>query len=594
MEIYLAGKRISLNPRRTIGVGGEATIYPFQGTAVKIYHPEILAERPRLGEKLKAFPSSPPAKLIGPLALVEDKNGQIVGFTMQELKDTESLFMLTDKKFRENFPPERLKTIFLDILATLKKIHNARIVVGDLNNLNLLFKDNDVFFIDADSMQYGGFPCSVATEKFLDPELYRIDLSKRPVFTTSHDFYAFTTILFESLLLVHPYGGVHKKYPNLVRRAENRISVFNAEVKYPKAGLPLKILPDELLGYFSRVFDQGKREIFPVPLLENLRWTKCGACGEIHARPICPYCITAAPAAIKEVTQVNRKCVATSVFKTSGRIICAKTENGRLKLVYEEKGAVKREDGTTVITYAPDNQTRFDIMGDTTLVGKNSRLIIVKTGKVLAETSTSTLGNLPMFAANQSDYFRLQGDQLIRGENKILGEVVGKQTWFKAGERFGFGFYRIGAKTIHFLFDAARSGINDSLALPKIEGQLLDADCFFSTDHALFLTSTMVSGKQQNSMHLISRMGDLVASKTEEAQNSRVLSAIHNKALGGNKIITATDEGLVLLTPENRDLKEVTIFTDTEPFVDEQTEVLPAPEGIYTVTGKEVKLLKLI
>lgn len=591
MTVYLKGKEINLDPKRIIGEGGEAKVYEHKGLALKIYHPQFATKE--RGDKLKAYPRNVPDALIRPIEIAVDGRNKVLGYSMKHVKDAESMIMLSNRKFRANFSDEKVLKILLNTLITLKEIHNVRIIVGDFNDLNLLFKDEEIFFIDADSMQYGGFACEVATEYFLDPRLYGMDFSKNTVFTKDSDYYSFAVMLFKSLLYVNPFGGVHKKYATFIKRADSRISVFNKNVKYPKAAIHFGILPDDILDYFQKVFEKDLRGEFPTELLENLRFTKCIACGETHARTICPNCSHNAPAAVKEVIVVNRECIASIVFRTKGRIIESKIEKGGLKVLYEENGTVKREDGQIILLKKSDNFTRFSIMGKKTLIGRKSKIVIVEDGKILSQNTTGILGNLPMFTSSGSEYFRSQGSSLIKGENKIVGQILENQTWIKTGDKFGFGFYRIGLKTVYFIFDHSNNGINDTVNLPNIEGQLVDAECFFSKTHVLFLTTTVEKGKTLNSMYLIDKSGNVISSLKEEAENSKILSGIHNKVLSGNKILTASDEGLILLESEQKTIKEVMLFPDTEPFVNEDVELFTVSEGVYVVSEKDVKLLKL-
>ena len=47
--------------------------------------------------------------------------------------------------------------------------------------------------------------------------------------------------------------------------------------------------------------------------------------------------------------------------------------------------------------------------------------------------------------------------------DEAIGEVLEGQTRFWVGPAFGLGFYRAGAFSVAFTFDAMKSGINDSL-----------------------------------------------------------------------------------------------------------------------------------
>ena len=591
MEVFLKGKRIILSPKDLLGEGGEAKVYLYGNYAIKIYHQDFIT--PKRARKLKSFPKNLPTKLIAPVDLLEDRKGDIIGFSMEVVSGAEPFIMLSNKRFRGNFAVDAVVKIHLDTLATIRQIHSAGMIIGDLNDLNLLFRDKEAFFIDADSMQFGNFPCEVATEKFLDPRLYGIDFSARPSFSRESDYYSYCVLLFEDLLLVNPFGGVHKDYPTLLKRAQKRVSVFNPKVMYPKAAIPYKVLSDDLLDYFLKVFEKDLRGEFPEKLIGNLRWTKCTVCGNEHTRAVCPFCFQKAAAAVKEVELVNKKCIAAVIFKTKGSILAAKEEEGKIKWLYEENGIVKREDGKKVMLQKPDIFTRFAIMGDKTLVGREKKIIIVENEKVVDETMTNKLGNFPVFECSGTDYFRLQGDLLLKDENKIIGQILENQTWIRVGKNFGFGFYRVGGKSVYFIFSLEKADINDSIQLPKISGHLIDAEAVFSDTHVMFLTSTMEAGKMFNSMYLIDAKGNLLASAKEEAGNSRILSSIHNKVLGGGKIITASDEGLILLEPDSGQIKEVKIFTDTEPFVDEKVQLFTGGGGLYVVSGQGINLLKL-
>ena len=124
--------------------------------------------------------------------------------------------------------------IFASLAAALDALHALGIVVGDLNDGNVLVVGDEIRFIDVDSMQFGRWPCPVAHERYLAPELYGVDLSAAPRFLPEHDWYAFLVLLFSALLYVHPFGGVHPKLPTLVRRVAAGVSLLSSLVKRPK------------------------------------------------------------------------------------------------------------------------------------------------------------------------------------------------------------------------------------------------------------------------------------------------------------------------------------------------------------------------
>lgn len=589
MDIILEGKKVRLDDRNSVS-GGEAKVFFLRDLAVKIYHPEILT--PMRIEKLRQFPKNLPDKVISPQSLVEDLRGNVIGFAMKKISGAEPFLMLANLRFRANFPDSEVKKLFLDARETLAAVHLKQAVIGDLNSLNVMFAGDDALFIDADSIQFSRFPCEVAMERFLDPLLYGADYS-RLAFTPGSDWYSFATMLFESLLFVHPFGGVHPKYPTLERRAKSGLTIMDPTVKYPKAARRFDILPDSLLEYFHGVFEKGERAMIPRQLIADLNWTVCQTCGNIHARSVCPSCVGKGPER-QTLIVVNRKCSAKSVMKTRGRIILATVQNGGLRTIVEEKGKVMRENGEIILDANPDNFTRFAIMGKKTLIGRGEKLVVTENGKVLQVETTGMLGNLPVFETDGADYFRLHGDQLVKGENMIIGQIISGQTWIRSGPDRGFGFYRIGRKTVYFIFDTARAGLNDDIRLPTIAGKLIDAEALFSQNHILFMYSAEEKGRIMNSMYLLDDQGNVIASLKEEAGQSRMISGIHNKALSGSRILVATDAGLMLVEAAGGTFQEVKMFSETEPFVNENVQLLPAPDGIYVVATQEMKLLKLL
>jgi hypothetical protein len=86
---------------------------------------------------------------------------------------------------------------------------------------------------------------------------------------------------------------VHKHCPT-TQRALRRLSIYAADVIYPRTARPLAILPDELTAAFRAIFDTDRRGAFPRTELERLRLRRCSTCSEEHGRVRCPACQTQA------------------------------------------------------------------------------------------------------------------------------------------------------------------------------------------------------------------------------------------------------------------------------------------------------------
>lgn len=611
MRVTVGGKRVDLDDKDLLGMGGEARVYRFSDLALKIYHavdPKLPAAERSLQEKLldeklskiQAFPSGLDPFVVTPIDLVTDVRGRPIGYSMRAIPDAHDLACLSQRSWREGVVSNELVgRLFLRLHDSLSTLHGRHVVVGDLNDSNVLFtcggkpvRTVDPWFIDADSMQFGPYGCVVGHERFLDPRLYGTDLTASRVFSPETDWYAFSVLVFASLVYVHPYGGIHPKYPTLLRRAEGRVSVLHSGVTLPRAAVTPRILPDDLVTWFEEVFDRDRRGPFP-PALLGMRWTRC-SCGLEHARSVCPVCSTKTMVSVATVLSSGR-CQARVVLKTDGRVLHAVYQGG-LRYVYCERGRTLREDGSVVTDEISDPGARFVLSGSSTWIGVGSRLSRFSGAAAVETSSTETLGSLPIFDANGTGVFRLEDGWIVDVVRGIrIGQVLQNQTWMKVGGTLGVGFYRAGLITVGFLFRTDRPGLM-LLSMPPIRGRLLDAHAVFDDHHALLLVSTENNGVTTNAMHLFAEDGRKLASASGSPQETRMLASLRGKALFNGQVVCSTDDGLLLLKVDSviGRFDETKLFGDTRGFVDTTTDILPGPGGsVYVVTTKEIVHLTL-
>ena len=179
--------------------------------------------------------------------MATDKAGRVIGYQMPLVARRGGLRAARAAQVAAGGALERsLTELFQELHGLVEQLHQAHVVIGDFNDGNVLFKPSprpsrprgrggQVFLIDSDSMQFGGYPCPVGHERFLDPKLYGADLSTSPRFDDGTDWYAFAVLLFQSLLSVHPFGGTHPKLATLLRRAEARHSIMQSDVVTSKS-----------------------------------------------------------------------------------------------------------------------------------------------------------------------------------------------------------------------------------------------------------------------------------------------------------------------------------------------------------------------
>jgi hypothetical protein len=307
-SVWIDGSRVALAPAMLIGQGGEAEVYDLgDGRVLKWWkpadHPDFdgmpeaqAAVRQRLAEqpaKLRALPGNLPAAVVAPcgFALAGKRSREVIGYLMPKVTGT-ALHAYGELRWRRDHPVEGDEVIamLLALHDALAALHRAGVVIGDCNDLNVLVDGRHVHLIDVDSYQYGGFTCSMFSERFVDPRLCAAQqlVPVRPHDTDS-DWFAFAVMAFRTLLGVGPWGGVAKQCP-ATQRAVRRLSVLADDIVYPRAARPPQILPDELLATFREIFEHDTRGVFPRAALERLRLRRCGTCGEEHARVRCPAC----------------------------------------------------------------------------------------------------------------------------------------------------------------------------------------------------------------------------------------------------------------------------------------------------------------
>ncbi|MDD5165052.1 MAG: hypothetical protein PHG25_00745 [Candidatus Pacebacteria bacterium] len=624
MDVIIAGKRMRTASLKPIGKGGEADIFEVSpGIVLKLFkapdHPDYAGEpheqkgaRDRLIEhqrKLPAFPRNLPGKVIAPLELATVASGQgagaICGYTMKFVTGAELLIKLSQRDSRlRGITSQSVVEAFKDLRVSVNGLHNAGIVIGDFNDLNGLVKGSEVHIIDTDSFQFGQFYCRVFTQKFVDPTLCDpkkdAPLLSKP-YNQGSDWYSFAALLMQSLLFVGPYGGVYQ--PKSVKerishdaRPLHRVTVFHPEVRYPKPAVHWKVLPDDLLQAFHEVFEKDRRGEFPEPLLSGIEWRVCPTCSLEHARFACPVCAPGVMGIKKETVTVKGTVKATTVYPNRGIILSAAYQGGKLRYLAYEGDQYRREDGTIVMRGRLEPTMRFRISGSRTLIGKGDTCIVFEGAAEKERLTVDTNGSTSLFDANESTYCFSQAGQLKHGAElgpEYIGDVFPGQTQFWIGSTFGFGFYWAGRLRVGFVFDPSKRGLNDSVKLPPMRGQIIGSSCYFSKDRAWFFWSAQDGGRRINQCIVVRPNGAVEGHAQAEADSEGWLGTIHGKCAVGDKLLCATDEGIVQIKHEGGGIVESKRFPDTEPFISTDATLLVGSEGLYAVTGREITLLKI-
>ncbi|NER00001.1 MAG: hypothetical protein F6K30_25420 [Cyanothece sp. SIO2G6] len=645
MNIYVNRRKVRVSDRSALGKGGEADVFKIgKDRALKVFkppdHPDFAgipaaqqAAADRLDQhqqKLRQFPTNLPDRVVHPLELATDATGQrVLGYTMPLLRDTEALLRYGDRAFRQSIATQTVVQIFQDLHRTLTQLHQAQVVIGDFNDLNVLVKDTQAHIIDADSFQFGAFFCSMFTTRFVDPLLCDRQANS-PILQQKHtpesDWYAFTVMLMQCLLFVDPYGGIYKPKDKTqamphAARPLHRITVFHPEVRYPKPALPPERLSDDLLHHFHQVFEQDWRGELPRSLLDQLCWRTCPHCGIEYARSQCPECVATVaiapiPGAIKVI---QGQVTATVIAVTEGIFLHAVSDGKTLSWVEWQRGKFQREDGQCILAGELQSNLRWGIQGKATWIGQSRQLVRLQPQESPQRLAAESHQGVTQLAVNRNhvywiDQGQLLRDQLIGGglnqtSQVVIGNVLpGGHTRIWVGPVFGFGFYQAADLRVAFVFDEKRVGVSDCLQLPRWQGTLVHTACTFSNSPAhqnrgwLFLTTQeqgilhyrcivltpdgrmmATAHSQQGQDHWLSTLGDAGGLALDPAPHLAV----------NDFLLAPTDAGIIRIDIQNGHLVHTKTFVDTEPFVDAQCRILPAPAGLYIASTHRIQQLQL-
>ncbi len=630
-EILIAGDKgrsdeiVRLEERDLLGEGGEGRVFRLpHGRAAKI----LTAPTPEREAKLRAFAALPslPDRVTAPLALCFEppsrargaSPSRVVGYVMRALENAIDLSRLGQRGFREaaKITNEDVLTVFRALSKTIADLHARGIVVGDLNDGNVMLVASALrrtaylpWLIDVDSMQFGGHLCVVAHERYLDPRLYSVDLKAGPALTAASDHYALAVLLFSSLLYVHPFGGTHASFPTILRRAEARVSALRSDVKLPKTAARLDVLDDDALAWLLDVFEKDKREPLPSSLLE-MRFTRCSSCGldYAEARRACPACkVTTLARPLgpgAATTRSHGRIRVTRVFVTppGGRLVAVALQNG-LKHVHEDaEGRLVREDGTVVrilSTAERHAHRRVRIAHSSTWVGSSAtgRFERIVAGNVLESHPVMTVraatGDLELAAdAGEFGLVSIDGDSLMRASGGTrIGQVLEGKTHVRAGATIGFCFYRAGGVTVAFVFDPRRGVLRQIESMPPIEGKLVDWSACFDDNASQVLVTfvTEAGGHVACTVHAIDKNGVVLGSDHARNLDYRTPfgTSLTGRAIANGNVIVSTEGNLRLLRtdPQTRSFVLAREFPEARDLVGPEDDILVGPGGsLYVIT----------
>jgi hypothetical protein len=157
------------------------------------------------------------------------------------------------------------------------------------------------------------------------------------------------------------------------------------------------------------------------------------------------------------------------------------------------------------------------------------------------------------------------------------------------GPSFGFGTCPwSGAINLSFVFGQTGGSLNDAVKIQPVKGKLIDATCTFTKDRVWFLTASKEGADIVNRCTVIRRDGTVEATAQAIDGDGSWLSHIRGGAATGNVLLMPSDEGVVQARIDGNSVVEAERFPDTEPFVDANSKLLVAADGLYAIHADKI------
>lgn len=629
--VVIDRQKIKLDSSKTLGVGGEGTVIQVGSGAVKVFHKPSSARTEKLRDFLQL--GDLPKTVCAPLKLVYDSAGkQVVGYLMQRLSPQyEVMQMLASKKYRRQHP-SLTSAVVTDILLsghrTIEELHKSGIIIGDNNDLNALFWQTRMVYIDLDSFQFGQYPCSVGTEHFLDPRLYDMQLAVKPLFRELDDWYAWFVMYIRSLLMVHPYGGVHRQHKTIPQRAVAQVTFRNTNVTYPKSGLNPDLMSDPLAEMFDKMFGKGERfvpdrEIF-IDYRDSLR--NCPSCGTMYPseKSSCPQCAKVNTQQIQRQVKVvrapgKRTVNSETLISTPGQIIWRHLSGRTVYVIAHEKQILvlyRYHPNTAPVRmelFPLGGSPKFDLFGRHLVCGNGNQLRIFdvagdKAVDVGQKYSVDLYQGEPAFACSKDHLLRLSQGFIFRSTfesrfgkftNDNVAAVSRDQTWITASTHstlvFGCQRFFETLKFFTYRFDPTQLWYSPITEL-KADESIIDVNTVFTSSAVLMLLKTEIKGRTYTHRYLLHK--DKVQSHSRvESISSDLYANIHGKAFGVAKDSTAvilhpTDDGVVQENVNNGQSQAV-LLSETAQFVSDSDSIDQYVSGILVTGDQSVNYLTI-
>lgn len=277
LRSFISGRSVLLDQQ--LASSGEGTVWTtnIAGFLAKLYHTPS-PERIKKLEVMIAHPPQNPMRehhhitFAWPQDLLQNTQGQCVGFLMPEIVDGVKLSLIYNAKLRNRKAPRfnwfYLHTAALNFALSLKSLHEEGYVVGDVKPQNLLVNSRALIsIIDTDSFQVRDpltqtlYRCTVGSEGFTPAELLGKELSTIDQ-TDIHDRFRLGVMIYLLLFGDQPFKGKwmgrgeSPQPAQLIREGYWPYGPHSLIQPGPNT-IPLSIIHPQLQVCFQRCFTEG-------------------------------------------------------------------------------------------------------------------------------------------------------------------------------------------------------------------------------------------------------------------------------------------------------------------------------------------------
>ncbi|HSN30818.1 MAG TPA: hypothetical protein VLT45_31235 [Kofleriaceae bacterium] len=187
----------------------------------------------------------------------------------------------------------------------------------------------------------------------------------------------------------------------------------------------------------------------------------------------------------------------------------------------------------------------------------------------------------------------LDGDALWRttalGPERI-GSVLAGQTRVWCGDALGIGFYRASGYARGFVFHPERGRLDDSLAMPRLRGQLVAAHATLAADRAYLWLTLADAGRLATTALVVDAHARVLAC---EALDAPWAAGVAGACASGPHLFVPTDDGIVRVEVVGGALVQTRSFPETAPLVTAGDRLLLHATGLDVVRARDAIRLQL-